>query len=92
MFNFSLGLFCAFPIFADLVHVVSRQRAIGERNGPSFGPQGYAFSVYRVRLTVKCSVLVGVIRCIPDFRRPCTCYVSETANFRVKRPKCGLQG
>ncbi len=47
------------PIFAGLVHVVSRKRLIVERNGPKFGPHGYVFSVYRVLLTVKCSSSVS---------------------------------
>ncbi len=47
MFEFSLGSFGAFPIFADLVHV-SWKRLIVERNGPKFGPKGQVFSVYRV--------------------------------------------
>ena len=40
VFKFSLESFGAFPIFADLVPFVSRQRLIIERNGPKFGPQG----------------------------------------------------
>ncbi len=55
MFKFSLGSFSAFPIFTDLVHVVSRKRLIVEWNGPKFGSQGWVFSVYRVLLTVKSS-------------------------------------
>ncbi len=40
MSTFSFGSFGAFPVFADLVHVVSRKRLIVEPNGPNFGPQG----------------------------------------------------
>ncbi len=54
MFKFSLESFDALPIFVDLVHV-SRKRLVVERNGPNFGPQGYVFDVYIVRLTVNCS-------------------------------------
>ncbi len=46
--SFSMGSFGAFPIFADLVDVVSRKGLIVERNGRKFGPQGYVTSVYIV--------------------------------------------
>ncbi len=50
MFKFSLGSFGAFSIFDNLV---SQKRLVVERNGPKFGPHGYAFSVYTVLLAVK---------------------------------------
>ena len=53
MFNFSLGSFCAFQIFDDLV---SRKRLVVERNRPKFEPLGQVFSVCRVVLTVKCAI------------------------------------
>ena len=84
MSKVSLGSFGAFPIFVDLVYVVSRKQLIVERHGRKFGPQGQVFSVHRVRLTVKCLRSVGVIRCISDFCRPC---ILETDNRRAKRTK-----
>ena len=52
MFKFSLGSFGAFPIFGDLVNVVSWKRLIAERHRPKFGPQQYLVQI-RVPLTVK---------------------------------------
>ncbi len=40
LFEFSLRSVGAFPIFAGVVHVVSRKRLIVEPNGPIFGPHG----------------------------------------------------
>ena len=37
---FSLGSFGGFPIFGDVVHVVSQKWLITEQNGPTFGHQG----------------------------------------------------
>ena len=90
MFKFSLGSFGTFPIFADLVHVVSRKRLTVEQNGPNFGPLGEIFSVHRVILTVQ--VQFGVIRFISDFPRPCTSCISETANRRAKWTKFWTSG
>ncbi len=53
--KFSLGSFGAFPIFTDLMHVVSWKWLIAERNGQKFGPQRKIFRACRVILTVKCS-------------------------------------
>ncbi len=55
MFKLSLGSFGAFPIFADLVHAVSRKRLMVERNGPKFGPWGKYLVYDGVLLTVRCS-------------------------------------
>ncbi len=52
----------------------------------------WVFSIEKVLLTVKCSISVWVIRCISDFRRPCTCCILETGNRRAKQTKIWASG
>ena len=87
MFKFSLGSFGAFPIFADLVHVVSLKQLIIERNGPKLDLRGNYLVYIEYFLLLSVQVQVGVMRCISDFCRPCTCCISETASRRAKRTK-----
>ncbi len=87
MLKFSFGSFGAFPISADLVHVVSRKRLIVERNGPKFGPLVQIFRVYRVLLSVQ--VQFEVIQYISDFQRPC---ILKTADRRAERLKIWTTG
>ncbi len=42
-------------------------------------------------LLLSVQIQFGFIRCISDFRRPCTC-VSEMANCRAKRTKIWTSG
>ncbi len=82
-----LGSFGAFPIFANLVHVVSRKWLIVGQNGPKFGPQGKYLVYIEYLSLLSVQVQFGVIGCISDFRRPCTCCISETTIRRAKQTK-----
>ena len=67
MFKFSLGSFAAFPILADLLHVVSHKWLFVERNGLKFGLHGLVLSVYRAFYPLSFQFQFGVIRCIDIF-------------------------
>ena len=55
-------------------------------------PRGKYLVYIEYFLLLSVQVQFGFIRCISDFRRPCTCYISEAANRRVKRTKIWTSG
>ncbi len=51
-------------------HLVSRKLLSVERNGVTFGPRGWVYSVYRILLKLNVSGNSGVIWCSSDFQQP----------------------
>ena len=82
-----LRLFGAFTIFDNLL---SRKRAVVERNGVIFRLRGEYASYTWYVLTVKVlKVILGSVGCISDFRQPC---ISKRPFVECKRMKFGPRG
>ncbi len=85
------GSFGAFPIFTDLVHVVSQIRLIIEQNRPKFGPQRYLVDIeYSWLWSVQ--VQFGVIWCISNFADVVHVVSQKQLIVERKWPKFGSQG